>query len=641
MTKPFVRALAPIFFIVLLSTQAEARWESLDEASAITQIDQNFEINKDGTYKYTFDVNIDIKKDGARSAYGTVPMRYNSGRSRVTSVVAETIFQGKTQKVPKDQIEDKPEKAKDVGFDKTHNLSIAFPSVNVGSVLHYKVTWEHHTVPITGQFSENIYYGVGSPTLPPSKTHIVSKIPLTITIDDPDHYLAVEHHKKGDLDIVDIKLLRPVYFQPVNEKHDGWYKKSPFPQVAISSTENWADVGKAFTRDYEVEMSKPLPEAFARVADESKLKTSFVDRSNAFTAGLAEIVRYHGDWRTRKGSYIPRPLQTIRTSQFGDCKDMAIVTAASLRRMGYKTNVALVNRGYDKPKPMLLPGTGMFNHAIVRAEDEQGHVRWIDPTNAASRAQAIRADIAGRPALVLDGAHSRLETTTDMRPEDSQSFRTVSYAFDPNTDQVKTKMQLVYKGFLAERLTAWELSDSKRQIAETLLARATDSAEILSSEIEPFDLRSRIVNDLVFEMRYTSAYKLEETTAGLAFNLAPANESLGRLDTKDRMSGYYLGTPESYELVRSIKDAELIGSAVKPCQFKSQWIDGERSIEALKGAITIVQRVTNKVYGIGAEEFASQEFKSLQKNLQNCLGSYTIVFKKAATSSPEIAASTH
>src|SRR5262249_19826907 len=134
------------------------------------------------------------------------------------------------------------------------------------------------------------------------------------------------------------------------------------------------------------------------------------------------------DWRTLKGQWVPRPLETIARSKFGDCKDFAVSVATILKSIGIDARVAWVLRGWG---PVLdsyrLPSLYRFNHAIVHL-NVGDRVYWLDGTNVASFAQGVPVDIADRPALVLDPGASELARVSRTPTED------FSYSFHQGMD---------------------------------------------------------------------------------------------------------------------------------------------------------------------------------------------------------------
>ncbi len=613
--------------LLLASFPAEARWETPEEAGVSTSYAVKMQIEKDGTYETLTDWGITIKLDQYRTYWGTLPFYYNSGLERLELLKAETINGPKREKVAKGSIEDKAERGSDVGFDKTRTLSVAFPHVNVGSTLHVVLKSKNFKAPVPGVFS---YAVVANAQLiqPGSSYEFRSKLPLDVEAVDPDHYFIVTQKRDKEFYTVEVKTAKTALFNAVNEKDGEWYKTPPFPRVYISSTRDWKDIGAALSPAYLHELQQPLPAAFAAIRDQAaKLPDDFVARTNFVTSALADEVRYYGDWRSIKGSYTPRSMQTIADTNTADCKEFSLVTAAILNGLGYKTNIALVWRNSNLPWAIPLPTMNAFNHAIVRVEDKSGRIHWIDPTNLASRAQAIRGDIAGRASLILDGANSRLEKTTSLTPEDSVLKRERTLEISLADEEMRGRAVYRFQGSEAERHTALELQSSHRQIEEGFIKDAAAENPVLSGSMAPFDLRSRIVTDQTFEVDYAARFRPDESTAGHAYTLDSIFGDLARLDTRDRVSGFYFRKPQIFEYRDFIEHTNLIGSQAKDCAFDSPWISGERTIHAERGGIAITRKVRVKDYGIGSEEFETPEFKRLRAQVKDCLGRYSVIFE--------------
>jgi hypothetical protein len=75
----------------------------------------------------------------------------------------------------------------------------------------------------------------------------------------------------------------------------------------------------------------------------------------------------------------PRPLETIWSTRFGDCKDAATLYAAGARRLGLDACAALVSTTHGLALDEMIPSSGVFNHCIVRLRLNETSY-WLDPT---------------------------------------------------------------------------------------------------------------------------------------------------------------------------------------------------------------------------------------------------------------------
>jgi transglutaminase-like putative cysteine protease len=612
-----------------LAPAAEARWERIEEAGA-ANVQQHFTVtfNKDGTDERQVKRVIEIRRDDARQSFGTVSFSYNAATSRILSIRAETIVDGRKFRVGKEHIEDKPVKSDDLGFDRINRVTIAFPRVEVGAKLSYEYTLKTHTVPVAGFFDEDFTAGIdGIPDEGDVIAVYRAKLPLIVKADDPHGHLRLDRKSRGGYEELTVTLAKPAYYKVVNEKQSNYFPKLPNPMVYLASTEDWSVIGKTLAPQYEAAFARKLPQRFEAVLETARGKDGFEARADAFVENLLNNVRYMGDWRTVKGGHVPRPLEEIARTGFGDCKDLSLVTAKALREMGYKAHVAFVWRGELPPRERPLPAVGAFNHAIVRAEDGTGKTYWIDPTNQTAFSRGIRPDIAGRPSLVVDGSNSRLESIPALSPKDGGYALATEYEFQPKLDEAMARHTMRFTGYSGELMTGAELAMPKAQIDELLIRNSADDNTVSWSEVAPYDLSTRVIKDLEFKVATRSKWTLPRTSAGHGFSVPGGFEELSKLDLQDRVSGYYFGAPATHERTVAIASAELIGKPAEPCKIESKWLDGERTIEAQGGAIIATRRYATKAYGIAAEELRSEEFKALQGQLKSCFGPYLVIFR--------------
>ena len=626
---------APLLLIItvsaLISQSAFARWQKVEEAQALIWSNATTTIELDGTYTETSESVTEIKSAEGRDYFGSGRMSYNSSADKFTLEVAEVINGNKVTKVPASSIDDKAQISSEVGYDEVHTVRIAYPDVQIGSRLHEKHTIKTHTVPVKGEFSQRMSFGCGSkPAMVPTSATFRSKVPLVTRMFGPSGYLDLATSEDHGYHVTTITLKKVAHFEPFNEGSI-YFTDQPCPNLVISSGRSWAEIGEKISPEYERELAKPLPKPLASLAATAKAQNkSFIDRANAFTSALADAVRYHGDWRTVRGGIVARPLADIATTKYGDCKDFSLATAAGLRMMGYKANIAFVTRGESLPDPVALPSSNPFNHAIVRAEDESGKGWFIDPTNFASRAQSIRADIAGRPTLVLAGKNSRLEETPPLLPLDNQSLSESKREIDIESGIMTVHDVVRILGSAADFLTGLELRISKEQIDELLLRSLATEREIVSGSVAPYDLKSRIVRDITLEATLETKAELPLSTAGVGFKISAVGEKFLKIDIDHRVSGLPIGSPELADRKLVFLNAEVVGDLPAPCSVESPWFSATRSIEESDGSIVIKERQETKTYGIPHEQLVTAAFKDFQKAVKGCLGSYMVIYKKTA-----------
>jgi hypothetical protein len=331
-----------------------------------------------------------------------------------------------------------------------------------------------------------------------------------------------------------------------------------------------------------------------------------------------------GDWRPVRGGHVPRPLQTVAETRFGDCKDFSAATVAILRRLGLEAHQAWVERGQC---PAALPKLGgpAFNHAIVYAVGD-GRVWWIDPTNFASFAQGTFTDIAGRPALVIASGRSRLEAIPETKPE--EAVRETSSTIKVQEDgRARIETVLDYKGVAAAPWTGLLLRRSASHIDHEIITQLASEDRLEDWKIEPYDLNSRITKDVSIKARYTENNYSIRTTAGPGVFLDDRNfDQLMRLDAKHRVSDFFMGHPDTLREYTTFPDVRLRGEPPPQCEISSPWARVSRKVTQAATGLSIESARENLVPEISNAAIKSDEFARFQKEVRDCFDRVAVVY---------------
>ena len=202
------------------------------------------------------------------------------------------------------------------------------------------------------------------------------------------------------------------------------------------------------------------------------------------------------------------PSETLRR-KFGDCKDKSTLLVAALRASGIDAYLALLAAGDDQDVPPLLPGLGLFDHAIVYvpsagpAPDAGGGDLWIDATAEYSRVGSLPAADAGRLALVIRAGEKELTRTPAMRSGDNRQIETREFflsEYGParvvETTETHGTVEAEYRSWYAGADTKARLDDLKTYARDAYRARelvryehtsSTDFAHPYSMTIEVRD----------------------------------------------------------------------------------------------------------------------------------------------------------
>jgi transglutaminase-like putative cysteine protease len=148
------------------------------------------------------------------------------------------------------------------------------------------------------------------------------------------------------------------------------------PVLQFSEFRSWNEVARLFVPHY---AHAEIPVALAAEIDRlAATHQEPVERAAAWLHFVQNGLRYFA-WSFGEGGLVPRGLDTIWTSRFGDCKDAALLYVAGARRLGLDACAALVSTTHGLTLNDCLPGPNVFGHCIVRLR-LNGVAYWLDPT---------------------------------------------------------------------------------------------------------------------------------------------------------------------------------------------------------------------------------------------------------------------
>lgn len=155
--------------------------------------------------------------------------------------------------------------------------------------------------------------------------------------------------------------------QPASAMDYTWIQLTTVPswnQLSIAAADAWD------------RLSAPDAEALGR---------SFPRPEHVDAAAVVSLIRsLQDDYRylsieLEQGGWIPAPPQKVAERRYGDCKDLAWLSASILRSWGVAARPILVGSGLRDHIEALLPAALAFNHAILEVT-LGGQARWFDLT---------------------------------------------------------------------------------------------------------------------------------------------------------------------------------------------------------------------------------------------------------------------
>jgi hypothetical protein len=625
-----------LLFLILLtlshSYMAEARFIKPKDA----QVKYNFynahtKVNKDGTFESTIEFEVEILKEGGRGNFTNYRQTYNEDIHKFEILEAKTIFEGKTYKVPKKNIESKPLASSKEGFDQQRQVSVPFSKVEIGTKVYLKLKYIAQHVPIENHFDEIVFMGSGSGYTEKKKITIESEIPLYYKKNDPREILNIKTTKacsstknNATFSKIEITLKRAFSDHTVNETSRSELSEKNTTWVAVSTTNKWEDIVAAEVKGYSDVTAQKLPKMFQQIAEEAKKQNNEVDQINKVTSLLNKKIQYLGDWKTIKGRFVPRDLNTIANTQYGDCKDFTASTIAILKSMNYQAFPLLVYRGnvldsYNE----VLPGVSTTNHVMVKATSPSGKIYWVDPTNLVSMADDIFADVSNRKGLLLDEKNPQYLTIPESDYNKSNITYNRTLTFDKN--YIEVEANVAFSGREVIPFIEYSLFYSKEQFIDALYY------QVERSHIEPEDriktevsqINDRDVKDFCFKLKYKKKADYVLTNYGngieLAYGFLPNMIGI----PNDSKHDIYTGNVKTFSRTTILKNKEIVNISRLNTSIETPWMVLSRKAKVNNGNTEIIDKLIVLKSTIKNEELQGQDFQKLKNHMRlhynNCV----------------------
>ena len=616
------------YLLIFLVDVSYARWGSIkDSPIEVIAYNRTIHVNKEGTAKETIEARIKLLNQIGREHYSSYRMNYNYDNSKIRIIEAKAIVNGKEYLVENKNIEDKSLASTPEGFDDIHQILIVFPNADVGSELSLKYEKELTHPPLENFYETSFIYG-SEGISSNSKVQLTSEIPFFIHINDPKKVLDVKQFTHNDLYHLEIQQIKPVYTQIFNEANSNINPKY-FTIVHLSTIKTWQEFAKRLKPPYFKVLDQKLPKSYLEISKKASKAKNLIDQINIVTSMLAEKIRYMGDWRSTSGRFIPRELNIVDSTQYGDCKDLATATTVILRTLGIEADLALVTRGswiYNYPSH--LAGFSKFNHVIVRVKSDNKYL-WIDPTNIGSMAGEVFFDISNRKSLILTSEIPSMDYIPKTQPKNHivEVKENIDLA---EQDNYKIYGKLFYFKTAAYPLTASSLFASIDNIEHYILNQIGDPTRISNKKVSIPDLKSRIVTDLVFDYSFNERSYEIITNAGQGIMLNSHGLS-GYLADPTRVSDLFLGQPNILKIDRKYTNVKASKYDFKGVQINSPWIDVIREVNYDDTFINVKDTITIKKSLISSEELQSKEYLTMHKTLEQYFtNGSAIIFKRIA-----------
>lgn len=624
-----IRIIQIFFMVLILALPGYSRWMTPEESPVeIEFVKRNIYVRKDGTYDDIREEQTKILTKEGLQQYGSYSLRYIEDFESIEILEAKMIIGSKEYNVPISSIEDKPLASQAHGFKRQRQILIVFPGIVQGSTVYIKTKRQVKIPLFPNMFFLQGTFGTTGLTKN-TNLKITSEIPLEITVSDPKKSLNLSKTVIGGKYIIDLTLTKPVIeILTVRNKlsYPHFFQGTAFKVCSHSPLEFY---GSKY-QDYEKNIETKLPKILIDIIDKVKYIKDPAEQINQILISINSEFRYLGDWRATDAGFVPRRLEEIVKTRYGDCKDFSVILAAILRRLGFKANIALVRVG-NEYLPSKDPIWGFeINHAIVKAVDNNGHVYWLDATNNVAMATAVFPDIADRPAIVLTSQGAMADKIPAIDPRSAQQLIDITMVVDQDKTVTEGNIELTGEESIYT-YKQWCSSKSIKDLEENITHRAFGHGV----NLEDSHIKVTLPDSCIVK-KISAAFKAVEKGGSLVTNLGigvPLDKNIGNLyipldsSINDNSREIWLGKPRTLVENWIIKDAKVENSEVLDCDIKTPWVEVFRKIEQQGNDILVRRKITILKEFILPEEMNDPKFVHLKDEIVKKFQRVGLIFK--------------
>ncbi len=387
-----------------------------DDAAMILLVDEEIEVSEQNTSVSTIHVIEKILKERGK-ALAEVDVGYDSTYERIELEFARTITEeGKVIYAGAESIRDVSRYTNFPLYSNSRAFIISMPSVDVGSIIEYKLKVHSSKMIAKDNFSfiyrlreSNPIFKADFRIIIPQTKEAYFKFFNKEYAKDVDLGPAVAKEKDKKIYTWKFRQIKPIIpeygMPPVSLVN---------PAILVSSFSSWEEIYKWWHNLWKDKISLDN-NAKRFITELIKDANTDLDKAKKIYEYVAKNIRYvaieYGD-----SGHEPHQAQDVFTNRYGDCKDQAILLVAMLREANLLAYPVLIptRSAYliDKDFPSLN-----FDHAICALKLGQDLI-FMDPTSETTPFLDIPLADQERPVMVFfDDSWLITETSQDKDNE--------------------------------------------------------------------------------------------------------------------------------------------------------------------------------------------------------------------------------
>ena len=538
--------------------------------------------NPDGTYVSEDSNTIKILTEKGRREESVISLSYNAryGVSKIVEVKVTgadgTVRDVDFAKTTKEATDNSSVSA-NIYDPMDRKIVCTIPGLKIGDVVHYRTRKEVKMARVKNHYANIFVFEWTCPILRQTVRIIAPK-------DRPLKRMAVRNPlgnvkyssrtlADGGVEHVWVALNSPQAFAEPDTPP--LYKL--VQNLYVSTAEDWQTISRWYWDLCVPHLSKTTPaisNQVSKILASCGKKAGDYDRISAIYKWVAQEVRYMGlTMEETSPGYAPHDVNITFENRYGVCRDKAALLAAMLRIAGFEAYPVLIHAGAKMDEEVPLP---YFNHAITgvrapggRGADKAGYI-LMDPTDESSR-DIMPAYLGDRSYLVATPFGETLHLSS-VPPAEANSLDVKSEGSVEKDGSLLVKSVVRFGGLNDNAYRRGLLkmtAENRRRFFERVVKGLSSSAELISAELSPDDLR-RTEEELSVELLFRVNEALlkgesreELTVPALSRVLGVANWAFDGSTSllKRRFPLVVSSTARTTELIR-IKLGDSIGETV-------------------------------------------------------------------------------
>lgn len=623
-----LRAIVTFALFVLFCEPSFAKWTPINSAPLhIQRHNANFVVNTDASWTERGSITIKINTDSGRALLAVY--RFPLGDQAEELKITKAIVQEPTGEreinplsIVAREMDPEPDLTNPL-FTATKSYNIPFGDLPVGAVVRIDYERQLQKPRIAGLMSHTLIWGLEHPILSGTFT-FESKTPLYFDISHAARKSIA--FTKGRLPSGNLlwkaEIKTPIFTKQEGEP-GGILTTSSVSRLQISNQNSWTSVLE-FLKPKFSNPATTLPAEFQKIVDTVKSIPKSDDRFNKVLELLHQTITYQSTWNESGDGYTPQPLANLVAGKRGDAKDFAFATASILRVLGHTADVTLVwrqaptERVWIEERPT-TPSLAMFNHAIVRV-NEQGKLRYFDPTNSLQFAEGYLSDIGGSWSLT---------TGTDLRPFELLPSETaitshvkITQTLDlrNNSGLVGTGSVLVH-GPLAAELKQVYFAQGSTQVEPYL--RSLFGLALKSEAVIPMirvNTQDRLGRTLEIGFSYAADNAIRTQGPYREFEImTPGLAGVPLLSNRERATDVLLSRNLTLEIETKVLGGELADETNTSCIALTSFASLLRETRNVSGTYTMLDHIQFRHDRINAASMRTPAFQNELQAYGSCL----------------------